>query len=145
MEQGLRHRTSSGPNIHVHVQQHALRQGAQVQVHVDAAHSSPPALAPRGSSAAPPGEPHELDDQAMHVNSLMARHGGRFQSTEITADIEDSGGWLCEAIIALAGMLFAAWALGYLWWHVDQLLDDDNISDDAGKHNTEPWYFAWVS
>lgn len=109
---------------------------------VDAAHNSPPALA---RSSAQPGESHELAEQALHVNSLMARHGGRVRSTENAADIGDSG-WLCEAVIALAGMLFTAWALGYLWWHIDQLLDDDGVdNDDMGIRQTEPWYFAWVS
>ena len=45
-------------------------------------------------------------------------------------------------------MLFTTWAIGYLWWHFGQLLDNNGADTGSTKISTddeEPWYFAWVS
>jgi hypothetical protein len=102
-----------------------------------------------GGSRSLQEQQQQQQQRQQQQQSLPPDHDGEpTQPPENAASENEDSGWLCEAIIALAGMLSTTWAIAYLWWHFGQLLEDDGVDSGDTKflaNDGEPWYFAWVS
>lgn len=146
---GLRHRTSvpiDGTRDHDSALASPAERVPQLNPYVE--EPSNPARISRGTDqlvhGQTPVQPQQRGDLIDPHQDGPADHADQHTDQQNEpADIE-TGGWLCESIIALGGMLFTTWTLGYLWWHFGQLLDGEFDNDAAGIVENEPWYFAWV-